>query len=142
MPTCAPSACSEVAEFTLEIGAETVRMKDGECAMELDLEERHMSSARRAHGGVLFSMLDTAMGRAVVSKLPEGRGCATLEARINYFRPVRSGRIRAEARCVRLTRNTAYAEGTLLDVEGNSLARSSGTFFLTNTFEQADRERL
>lgn len=142
MRTCASSACSDVTEFTSLLGMETVRLQDGECAMELDLEERHMSTARRAHGGLLFSMLDTAMGRSVLSRLPEGRGCATLEARINYFRPVRTGRIRAEARCMRVTRNTAYAEGTLLDAEGNLLARSSGTFFLTETTVQADRERV
>jgi acyl-CoA thioesterase len=117
-------------------------MQDGSCVMEVLLDERHLSVARRVHGGVLFTMLDTAMGRAVISKLPAGRGCATLEARINYFRPVQSGRIRAEGQAVRITRRTAYAEGTLLDAEGNLLARSSGTFFLTDTLEQSDRERV
>ena len=34
------------------------------------------------------------------------------------------------------------AEGTLLDEAGNMLARSSGTFFLTESLEQADRERI
>jgi acyl-CoA thioesterase len=131
-----------VTEFTSELGMKTVRVEDGECVMELDLDERHMSMARRAHGGVLFAMLDTAMGRAVISRLPDGRGCATVEARINYFRPVPGGRIRAEAKCVRLTRKIAYAEGTLLDGAGHMLARSSGTFFLTETLVQADRERV
>ena len=78
----------------------------------------------------------------MISRLPEGRGCATIEAKINYFRPVRSGRVRAEAECVRLTRTTAYAEGTLLDEDGNMLARASGTFVLTETMAQADRERV
>ena len=95
-----------------------------------------------ALGVVSGSMLDTVMGRAVITRLPAGRGCATLEAKINYFRPAQSGRIRAEGRAIRLTRRTAYAEGTLLDAEGNMLARSSGSFFLTETIEQADRERL
>ena len=129
-------------EFTQQLGLETIRCADGECVMELELDSRHMSRARRAHGGVLFSMLDTVMGRAVITRLPAGRGCATLEAKINYFRPAQSGRIRAEGRAIRLTRRTAYAEGTLLDAEGNMLARSSGSFFLTETIEQADRERL
>jgi len=131
-----------VTEFTSELGVEAVRLGDGECVMELELDERHMSTARRAHGGVLFAMLDTAMGRAVISRLPDGRGCATVEARINYFRPVPGGRVRAEAKLVRLTRQTAYAEATLLDGAGHMLARSSGTFFLTETLAQADRERV
>ncbi len=129
-------------DFTRRLGMEMTQVAQGRCVIELDLDERHMSMASRAHGGVLFTMLDTAMGRSVISRLPEGRGCATIEAKINYFRPVQSGRVRAEAECVRLTRTTAYAEGTLLDEDGNMLARASGTFFLTETMAQADRERV
>ncbi|MDJ0849116.1 MAG: PaaI family thioesterase [Myxococcota bacterium] len=129
-------------DFTRRLGMETTKIAEGHCVIELDLDDRHMSVARRAHGGVLFTMLDTAMGRSVISRLPEGRGCATIEAKINYFRPVRSGRIRAEASCMRLTRKIGYAEGTLTDAEGHVLARASGTFFLTETLEQADRERV
>ena len=65
--------------------------------MELDADETHWSTAERAHGGVLFTMLDTALGRAVISVLPDGQGCATVECKINFFRPVVRGRIVAEA---------------------------------------------
>jgi acyl-CoA thioesterase len=129
-------------DFTARQGMETLRCEDGECIIELTLDERHMSMAARAHGGVLFSMLDTAMGRSILSQLPTGQGCATLEASIHYFRPVQAGRIRAEGRTIRKTRRTAYAEGTLLDGEGHMLARSSGTFFLTETLKQSERERV
>ena len=131
-----------MAEFTQNLGIEMLRMADGECVMELEPTDFHMSRASRAHGGVLFSMLDTALGRAVLSKLPEGRGCATLEASIHYFRPVQHGRIRAVGQVVRMTRRTAYAEGQLIDSEDNVLASASGTFFLTETMKQADRERV
>lgn len=131
-----------MAEFTQNLGIEMLRMAEGECVMELELSDLHMSMASRAHGGVLFTMLDTSLGRAVISKLPEGRGCATLEASIHYFRPVQAGRIRAVGRVVRMTRRTAYAEGQLKDAEDNVLASASATFFLTETIEQADRERI
>jgi len=133
---------SDEKEFTGELGLESVRMADGECVMELGIEPWHLSRARRIHGGVYFTMLDTVMGRAIISKLPAGKGCATIDAHINYFRPAQEGRIRAVGECIRITRRTAYAEGTLLDEAGNMLARSSGTFFLTESLEQADRERV
>lgn len=129
-------------EFTRSLGMTTTRCQDGVCVIEVELEPRHMSVAGRAHGGVLFTMLDTAMGRAVITRLPPGRGCATVEAKINYLRPVQGGRIRAEGRALDLTRRTAYAEGTVFDEEDRVLARSSGTFFLTDTVEQAERERV
>jgi uncharacterized protein (TIGR00369 family) len=129
-------------EFTQELGMRMLRVADGTCVIELELDARHMSVARRAHGGVLFTMLDTAMGRAVISRLPAGRGCATVEAKINYLRPTQGGRIRAEGRALDQTRRTAYAEGTITDAEGRVLARSSGTFFLTDAIAQSERERV
>ena len=129
-------------DFTRMLGMETTRCEDGTCVIEVELEARHQSVADRAHGGVLFTMLDTAMGRAVISRLPAGRGCATVEAKINFLRPTGHGRIRAEGRALDLTRRTAYAEDTLTDAEGRVLARSSGTFFLTDTVKQSERERV
>jgi len=124
------------------LGFRTIRRESGECEMELDLGEVHMSIARRAHGGVLFSMLDSAMGRAVLSDLPDRRGCATIECRINYFRPVQAGRLVATAKVLNTTRSTAYAEGSIVDSEGRLVARASGTFFLTDTLVQSERERV
>lgn len=131
-----------VLEFTDYLGVRTLGMCDGAFTIELDLEPRHMSRAARAHGGVLFSLLDTALGRAVIEELPPGRGCATVEIKINYFRPVQSGRIRAAGRCVQRTKSLAYAEGDVTNAEGKLLARATGTFFLTETLQQPDRERV
>jgi uncharacterized protein (TIGR00369 family) len=44
-----------------------------------------MSRANRVHGGVLFTLLDSALGRSIINALPEGRGCATVEIKVNYF---------------------------------------------------------
>jgi acyl-CoA thioesterase len=129
-------------EFTQYLGMKSLGMVDGAFAIELRLEERHLSMAERAHGGVLFSMLDTALGRAVIAELPAGRGCATVELKINYFRPVQHGTIRAFGRCVQRTRSLAYAEGEILDDQRKILARATGTFFLTDTLRQPDRERV
>jgi acyl-CoA thioesterase len=132
---------SEV-EFTSELGVRTLGMRDGAFRLELDLEPRHMSRAARAHGGILFTLLDTALGRAVIEELPPGRGCATVEIKINYFRPVQGGTIRAAGRCVQRTKSLAYAEGDVVNDEGKLLARATGTFFLTDTIRQPDRERV
>lgn len=129
-------------EFTDYLGFRTIGMRDGAFVIELDLEPRHMSRADRAHGGVLFSLLDTALGRAVIEELPEGRGCATVELKINYFRPVQDGTVRCFGRCVQKTKSLAYAEGEVVNADGKMLARATATFFLTETMRQPDRERV
>lgn len=131
-----------MSEFTGNLGMETGLMADGTCEMQLVVDERHLSTAERVHGGVFFTMLDTAMGRAVISVLPEGQGCATVEAKINYFRPVQRGRLLARATVVSKTRRTAYAEASLIDEKDRLVARASGTFFLTESLRQGDRERV
>jgi acyl-CoA thioesterase len=129
-------------EFTRTLGIQTTRTDDGECRIEIEIQPIHLSQAERAHGGFLFTLLDTAMGRAVLSTLPAGRGCATLECKINYLRPVQEGALVTIGKVVNVTRSTAYAEGSITNAEGRLVACSSGTFFLTETLVQTERERL
>ena len=129
-------------EFTKSLGVREISVESGEVELELEAGEEHWGTTERAHGGVLFSVLDTALGRAVVSTLPEGRGCATLECKINFFRPVVRGKLSAKARVVTKTRHTAYTEGSITDEEGRLVARATATFFLTETRITHERERV
>lgn len=129
-------------EFTEWMGIEWEHAPENTARLTLKLREEHMSRANRVHGGVLFTLLDTALGTAVVKSLERGRGCATLELKINYFRPIQEGIVRAEGRLVNRSRRTAYAEGEVVNQEGKILAKASGTFFITDTMIQSERERL
>ncbi len=129
-------------EFTHELGIRTTREEDGQCRLDVLLRPIHMSRAGRAHGGLLFTLLDTAIGRAVISSLPEGRGCATVECKINFFRPVKEDELVATGEVKNVTRSTAYAEGSVTNREGKLVARASGTFFLTEALVQSERERV
>ena len=129
-------------KFSEHLGFVALDSGAGEARIALDLTAAHMSTAGRAHGGVLFSLIDTAMGRAVITELPKEKGAATLEMKINYFRPVTSGRITARAKLMNLTRRTAYLEGEITDEVGKVLARATGTFFVTDTRKVSERERV
>src|SRR5882724_9862699 len=130
------------APFTGWMGVEYLVDGGGLRRLALTLGPTHMSRANRVHGGVLFTLLDTALGGAVVNALPPGKGCATLELKINYFRPIQHGRVTAEGRLVNRSRSIAYAEGEVVNDEGKVLAKASGTFFITDTIEQSERARL
>jgi uncharacterized protein (TIGR00369 family) len=129
-------------EFSADMGIEYLGVIEGATTLELDLSQKHMSRANRVHGGVLFTLLDSALGRSIINALPEGRGCATVEIKVNYFRPIQRGRVTARSWKRELTRSLGYAEGEVVNDEGKVLARASGTFFLTRTMRQEDRERI
>ncbi len=121
------SGDADAPEFSKEMGIEFLGMVDGAMTLQLQLAQKHMSRANRVHGGVLFTLLDTVLGRAILEALPDGRGCATVEIKINYFRPVQRGRLTARGWRRELTRSLGYAEGDVLNEEGKVLARASGT---------------
>ena len=57
----------------------------------LTVQDRHLNPNGVVHGGVLFTLIDTAMGAALMSCLDEGDICATIQISMNYLRPVVSG---------------------------------------------------
>ena len=124
-------------EFTKQLGIEDIGPVDGGWELQVTLGPMHMSRARRAHGGFIFTLLDAAIGRAIMHALPPDKGCPTVEMKINYFRPCIEGVLRARGEVVRMGRNLCYAEGEIRNEEGKLVARSTGTFFLSQGREQA-----
>ena len=119
-------------DFNGYVGYDVLGMKDGRYVLELGLEERHMNQFGSVHGGVLFTMLDTAMSRACFDALPDGqKEGVTLEMKINYLKTVREGKLTAFGYLVNRTRRTAYVEGQILNSEGEMVAKASGTMFMT-----------
>ena len=65
-------------------------------------DELHENPMGTMHGGIVATLVDTAMGCAVSSTLPAGDGFTTLELSTNYVRPITqaTGRVHAEGRVV------------------------------------------
>ena len=81
------------------------------------------------HGGWYGALLDTAVGSAIQTTLPAGKGQTTLEFKINLVRPAKlDGRpVRCVARARHLGRRTGTAEGDIVDADGKLLAHASTT---------------
>lgn len=73
------------------LGYEIQTMKSGNVVLSLPIETRHTSPSGAAHGGVIASLVDAAMGFALFTQLKEGLRCSTIEFKINYFSPVQPG---------------------------------------------------
>jgi acyl-CoA thioesterase len=105
-------------------------MADGEASFDLAVRPEHMNPYGVLHGGVVYTLVDYAMGAALGTRLSPGERCATLEVKIQYLAPVSGGEVRAEARVVDRTRRIgvlearAYADGARL------VALATGTFYI------------
>jgi acyl-CoA thioesterase len=112
------------------VGAERTAMADGQCRFELTVRPAHFNPHGAVHGGVVYSLVDYAMGGALTSRLGPGQRCSTLEVKINYLAPVRSGRLRADASVVERTRRIAVLEARVHDAEGRVVALATGSFYI------------
>src|SRR5947209_15507523 len=64
--------------------------------VSITIDKRLMHPQQIVHGGVIFTLADTAMSMALLSLIPEGTPFGTIEAKINYLLPVRGGELLAE----------------------------------------------
>ncbi|MBE9606220.1 PaaI family thioesterase [Acetobacteraceae bacterium H6797] len=84
------------------------------------------------HGGYAATLLDSACGCAVHSKLGPDQSYTTLELKIPYHRAitVETGLLRAEGRTVTVGRRAAFAEATLEDLNGRLYATATSTLLV------------
>lgn len=79
------------------------------------------------HGGLVATVLDTAMGGACATLLEEGESFLTADLRVEFLRAARPGPLRAEGTVVRRTRRVAFCAADLRDVDGTHLASARCT---------------
>jgi uncharacterized protein (TIGR00369 family) len=113
---------------------------DGQAVFALTPGELHYNPLGSVHGGIVATLLDSAMGCAVHSTLPAGRGYTTLEIKVNYLRAVtqRTGPVRATGRTIHVGRTTATAEATLEDAAGRLYAHATTTCLVFDLTREAE----
>ena len=89
----------------------------------------HLNPMGGIHGGWYATLLDSALGCAVHSTMPVGRGYTTAELSVNLVRAIgpKAPRIRAEAKVLHVGRQLATAEGKLYGPDGTLYAHGTTT---------------
>lgn len=115
--------------FVETMGIEFDTIEDGLAIFLMKPAFAYYNGLGCLHGGVISTLLDTAMGCAVQTRIPQGVTYTTVEFKTNFLRPVyeHTGIIRAEARLIHIGRTTATAEAKLYDERGKLYAFSTTT---------------
>lgn len=112
------------------LGYRRTALERGATTLEWDASEAYAfpaSSGPIVHGGLVATLLDTAMGGACWSTLEEGETFLTADLHVEYLRSARPGTLRAEGRVVHRTRRVVFCAGELYDAEGEHLASARCT---------------
>jgi uncharacterized protein (TIGR00369 family) len=87
----------------------------------------HAPSGLIVHGGMVTTLLDTAMGGACWSVLGDDESFLTADLRVEFMRSARPGTLRAIGLVVQRNRRVAFCSGELYDGDGVLLASSRCT---------------
>lgn len=117
------------------LGFQLVDCDEGFAAFEGNPGPETYNPMGIVHGGYAATLLDSACGIAVVTRLDEGQSMTTLELKTSYHRAMTAdtGRVRAEGRVISMGRRVAYTEAKLKDSEGRLIATATSTLLILSS---------
>jgi uncharacterized protein (TIGR00369 family) len=109
-----------------------IEVDDGRVVFEGAPSRKVYNPIGTVHGGYAATMLDSACGCAVQSKLAGAQGYTTLELKVAYHRAMTdsTGPVRAEGKVVTIGRRAAFAEATLKGLDGRLYASATSTLLV------------
>jgi uncharacterized protein (TIGR00369 family) len=109
------------------IGFDLAAVEPGRAVIELEATQRHANPMGTVHGGILADIADAAMGMAYASQLEEGETFTTLELKINFMKPVWTGKLRAEGRLLSGGRTVGLVACDVRDANDRLVAHATST---------------
>lgn len=106
----------------------TIQRGEGCASASLELDRRHMNPNDVAHGAVAFTLMDTAMGAAVMTVVDEGKKCATIEMHTRFHRGAAAGTLTAEASVLAAGRRVVHLQARTIDAAGSLVASATASF--------------
>lgn len=106
-----------------------IHMAIGEAVFQGRPQRRHYNPLGTVHGGWFATLLDSAVGCAIHTTLPAGKGYTTLELKVNMLRALSEGvaLVRAEGKVIHVGRQVATAEGRIIGPDGKLYAHATTT---------------
>ncbi|MEZ6044856.1 MAG: PaaI family thioesterase [Planctomycetaceae bacterium] len=118
-----------VVPFLDHLHVKPTRNEDGSVEFHLKVEHQHLRPLGIIHGGVIASMLDTALGQVVGATAKEDQHVVTVQLNINYIRPTWEGEeIIARGELQHRGTQTAVSRGEIRSSDNQLIATATGTF--------------
>jgi len=116
--------------FNDYLGTRLVSAEEGHAEMAIELEPHHLNLRGVAHGGVVTALLDSALGAAVISAIPEHWWCATTSLSTQFIDGSGEGCLIATGQVTRLGNKVAFATGEVRDSRDRLVATAHGSWHL------------
>ena len=119
------------ADFIELVGPVFARGSGSDRVLALRTDERHRNSGGLTHGGLLATIVDFALGRAIDADSDDDQARVTVSLTTDYLRPVEIGSwLEAHTRVERLGGTLAFADCSLI-VDDAEVVRARAVFAAT-----------
>ncbi len=116
--------------FNKSLGMRLVAAHKDGVTIEIKVRPDMMNGAGVLHGGVTATMADAAAGIAANRELGGTRAITTVEMKINYFRPVKTGVVRARSYLIRVGSTLVISRVDLTDSEKKLIGTALVTYII------------
>jgi uncharacterized protein (TIGR00369 family) len=117
--------------FPRLLGMRLEALGRGVCRMSVALRDDLRQRYGVMHGGVIASLVDTAVAYAIYPQIPPERELTTVEMKVSFLASVREGGSAvAEARLLRLGRTLAVCSCDVFDDGGRRVAAALVTYMV------------
>lgn len=123
------------------LGFYLIEVGDGHAVFQGEPQFKHYNPLGTVHGGWYATLLDSALGCAVQTKLPAGTGYTTAELGLNIVRAAsdKTGPLRAIGKVIHSGRQMATAEARIVGPDGKLYAHATTTCFIFDATARAGR---
>jgi len=122
-------AASRHVPFLEHLEIEPVDACDGYAEFRMTVKEHHLRTLGLLHGGVVATLLDTAMGFASITRAPHGHHVVTIQLNMNFIRAAYEDEIlTAKGTVIHSGRKTAVLKGEVSNQDGETVAIGTSTF--------------
>lgn len=93
-----------------------------------------LNLAGTVHGGVLATLVDSALTCALVTRLPKGMACTTIDLQMRFFRPAHlsAERLTARAEVLNLGTTLGATHGEIRDAKGRLIVHATSSLAIAS----------
>ncbi len=109
------------------LGFKITNYCDGCTTIEMEATDKYWNPMKTLHGGVYCDLADAAMGFSFLTTLNEDELFTTVDLRINYLKPVTTGKLIASSKIIKRGKRLGYMECEIVNEQGKLVAKASST---------------
>jgi len=109
------------------LGFKITNYCEGCTTIEMEATEKYWNPMKTLHGGIYCDLADAAMGFSFFTTLKDDEMFTTVDLRINYLKPVTTGKLIASSNIIKRGKRLGYMECEIVNEQGKLVAKASST---------------